>query len=1327
MANIPQVLLNVLHNLGEKDLKLFQWKLTNGVEGFKSIPKAFLENADRSDTVDKMVASYEISGAVAITLAILKKINQNQLAEELGTNLRESSNICEELNFFSPAASFTATQTEDSVSTFITGGKQYGLRRIAKSNFKAKLVKLYEGTSVEGDYMPLEDIYTELYVIEGCTGGVNSDHEVRQVEAFYPKTEETPVKFSDIFKVQCDQNVLGAKVLTVGIAGVGKTACVHKFILDWAEENCNQDIDFILFLSFRELNLIKHEQYSLWDLLLYFHDEFNGEDVTEILKAKCRIVFILDGLDESRIPLKFQQKKITNVTEKTTLDKLITSLIKGELLPSAIIWITSRPAAASQIPRKYFDHVTEIRGFSDPQKDQYIRKRIRDQHQASRIISHIKTARSLHILCHIPVFCRISVTVLQKMLTEGKDMKNAPTTLTEMYTRFLLFQMMQKSEKYEGEQKEINTVQMFTRDKQIGALNILKLGRLAFLQLQKGQLLFYESDLKECGIDVDEALVYSGVCTQVFKTDEKIFSFVHLSFQEFLAAIYVFLTFTHEFNPLLQTTLEKIKWNLKHSLTDLHKTAVDKAMKSENGHLDLFIRFLLGLSLQSNQRLLKSLQPEMKIKEESLKDTIDYIKIKIRKKKYFEKTLNLFHCLSELKDNSLTSEIQNFLNSGDLSTQTLSSTQWSALVFVLLMSEENQQRFELKKYRPSDEGLRRLLPVVKNTRQALLDHCNLRKDSCEALASVFHSYSQLKELDLSSNDLQDSGVDLLSTGLKSSHCKLEILRLAGCNLTINSCETLCSALKLESSTLSELNLSNNILHDSGVEILSAGLKICKLETLVLEHCNLSKHSCDALASLISSDSPLRQLDLSNNDLQDSGVELLSTGLISLHCKLEVLRLSMCKLSKHSCKTLALALQSGSVPLKKLDLSNNDLQDSGVKLLFAGLTTSCCKLEKLRLLGCNLNLNACETICSALKSVNYLTELDLSSNLLQDSGVNLLSDGLKSSHCKLEILRLAGCLITDKGFSSLASALSSNPSHLKELDLAYNHLGVSGVKLLSARLKDPHCRLYKLRLSGCMVTEEGCSSLASALRSNPSHLKELDLTYNYPGDTGVDLLTARLQDPSCRLETLRMEHEGKIRIKPGLRKYACELTLDPNTAYTDLTLSEGNRKVTWVREQQSYPDHPERFDWWEQVLCRESLAGRCYWEIEWRGWDYIAVTYKGISRKGDGDDSKLGCNNKSWILICSHIGYSVKSNKKTTDIPASSSQSNRVGVYLDWVAGTLSFYSVSTDAHTLTHLHTFHSTFTEPLYAAFRVWVNSSVHVCQIKESAENLLSSNFLK
>ncbi|CAK6976587.1 NLR family CARD domain-containing protein 3-like [Scomber scombrus] len=513
------------------------------------------------------------------------------------------------------------------------------------------------------------------------------------------------------------------------------------------------------------------------------------------------------------------------------------------------------------------------------------------------------------------------------------------------------------------------------------------------------------------------------------------------------------------------------------------------ALQSPNGNLDLFLRFLLGLSLKTNQTLLQGLLKPPRGSLENYQETVKYIKRKIRKNPSPERCINLFHCLNELNDNSLVEEIQQYVSSGSLSTDKLSPAQWSALAFILLSSEKDLDVFDLTKYSASEEGLLRLMPVVKASR--------------------------------------------------------------------------------------------------------------------------------------------------------------------------ISRLSDCKLSERSCKALACVLMSKSTRLRELDLSNNDLQDSGVKLLTFGLGSPQCKLETLGLRGCNLSETSCET---------------------------------------------------------LASVLSSQSSHLRELDLSDNDLQDSGMKLLSAGLESPQCRLENLRLSGCQVAEEGCVSLDSALSSNPSHLRELDLSYNYPGYLGVMLLSARLDSPQCRLDTLCVDYGGRHRLKPFM--YACELNLDPNTAHSQLSLSEDNRKVTEMTEVQPYLDHPDRFHHWKQVLCREGLSSSCYWEVKWKGWVNVGVTYRGIKRKGDSNECCLGENSRSWGLFCSVHGYSACHNKRTTGIPArtSSSDSGKVAVYLDWSAGTLSFYRVSAGA--LIHLHTFHCTFTEPLYPAFRFKLQcaceSSVSLCKFE-------------
>ncbi|XP_076144400.1 uncharacterized protein LOC143126619 isoform X14 [Alosa pseudoharengus] len=1686
---------------------------------------------------------------------------------------------------------------------------------IHKACMKRRFESICEGIIRSGTQTLLNKIYTELYITEGESEGVNNEHEVWQVEsASRPQTtEDTAINCNDIFKPLPGQERHIRTVMTKGIAGIGKTVSVQKFILDWAEERANQDVDFMFVLPFRELNLVKHNQYSLHRLLLDFHPELRELQDSEY--KDCHIVFIFDGLDESRLPLNFQgNQSLSDVTQTSSVDVLMTSLIQGTLLPFVLIWITSRPAATSQIPSQCISQVTEVRGFNDPQKEEYFRKRISDQNQANRIISHIKATRSLHIMCHMPVFCWISATVLQQIL-EQDDGKEAPKTLTEMFIHFLLIQTTRKNQKYQ-EESETDRQRLLESHKGV----ILRLAELAFKHLENGNLMFYDEDLRECGIDASEASVYSGMCTDIFREEcvffhKKVYCFVHLSIQEFLAALHLFASYLNKNMEVLKPFLSRKFMTLTDvPLDELLKNAVNKALESKNGHLDLFVRFLHGISLVSNQRLLLGLLTHTHSSPESVKKTIKNLKVMQRQNISPERCINLLHCLVEMHDSSVHDEIQAFLKAEKGAVKQLTLAHCSALAHVLLMSDEVLDEFDLKKYKTSDEGRRRLVPAVRCCRKAVLAGCNLTEKSCEIVASALQSAnSPLRELDLSQNDLQKSGEKLanallspnckletlrlvgcklrgsflalahkganshlreldisdseledcggelihqplnqdckvrltrcklkhsssevvatvlpsylsqlseldmsgcdlqtseekllsglrnpnchleklrlvgcklrgrflaltlqwanshlreldisdselqdceeellhqplnqyckvrltrcklkhsssevvvsvlqsynshlsevvmsgcdlqrseekLLSGLRNSNCHLKKLRLVGCKLRgrflaltlqwanshlreldisdselqnceeellhqplnqdckvkliscrlkhsssevvvsvlqsyisqlseldmsgcdlqtseekllsglrnpnchleklrlvgcklrgrflalilqwanphlreldISDCELqdcegellhqplnqdckvrliscrlkhsssevvvsvlqsyisqlseldmsgcdlqtseekllsglrnsnchleklrlvgcklrgrfLALTLQWANSHLRELDISDSELQDCGGELLHqplnqdckvrliswrlkpssrevvvsvlsyisqlseldmsncdlqtseekllSGLRNsnCHLETLRLADCKLTEESCKAVASALQSSISIEELDLSHNDLKESGVQLLSTGLSSPHCKLTSLRLAGCKLTEESCKAVASALQS-SISIEELDLSHNDLKESGVQLLSTGLSSPHCKLTSLRLAGCKLTEESCTAVASALQSSISLKELDLSDNDLKESGVQLLSTGLSSPHCKLTSLRLNLCHLSKASCEMMASVLQSAPSHLRELDMSDNDLQDEGVELLCVGQRDPQCKLETLRLSGCLITHEGCSLLSSALKSNASYLKHLDLSYNHPGDSGVRELTDRLNDPSCKLETLRYDHGGECRIKPGLRKYACELTLDPNTAHRELSLSEGNRKVTYVSEEQPYPDHPERFDSCHQVLCREGLSGHhpercdslgqslvstgqsghCYWEAEWSGGGvYIAVAYKSIQRKKKSDDSLFGHNAKSWRLYCSGNSYYAWHNNKQTTIPAPSSRSSRVGVYLDWPAGTLSFYSVS--SNTLTHLHTFHSTFTEPLYPGFNVYSDSSVSLCQI--------------
>uniref|UniRef100_A0A8C9QW33 NACHT domain-containing protein n=1 Tax=Scleropages formosus TaxID=113540 RepID=A0A8C9QW33_SCLFO len=679
-----------------------------------------------------------------------------------------------------------------------------------KSHLK-KFQCVFEGIAQRRSPTLLKDIYTELYITEGGTGGISDEHEVRHIERAVRKTatQETKIKDSEMFTALPGKVTHIRTVLTQGIAGIGKTVTVQKFILDWAEGKENQDINFIFPLPFRDLNLLKDKEFSLKQLVHYFLPEVKEFGITRLLNSK--VLFVFDGLDECRLPLDFKNNKIcSDATKTTSLDVLLTNLMKGNLFPPALIWITSRPAAAIQIPPECVDRVTEIQGFNDLQKEEYFKKRFSDENLAKRIITHVKSSRSLYIMCHIPVFCWISATVLERFFVEEHS-GEIPKTLTEMYTHFLIFQTSLKNEKY-LKKHAAEPLKSLELDKEF----VVKLGKLAFNNLEKGSLIFYEEDLKEIGIDINEASVYSGICTEVFRQEiglyeGKVYCFVHLSVQEYLAALHQFLSNT---DP------------------DLLRKTVDQALKSKTGHLDLYLRFLLGLSMEYSQKLLKRLKSQG-TGSFFRRDVVHYIHQKISDNPSAEKTICLLHCLNELNDKSLLKQVQKY-QKRHLSEKDISPAQWSALAFVVMMSTEEMDELDLRNCTLRDVGLQRMLPVFQVSRSVLLSSCFLTENSCEALASILSSDSNLRVLDLSDNDLQDSGVELLSAGLGYQHCKLDTLRLSGCCVTERGCSSLASALRSNPcSHLRELDVSYNHPGDSGMKLLSDLRQdpTCKLGTL----------------------------------------------------------------------------------------------------------------------------------------------------------------------------------------------------------------------------------------------------------------------------------------------------------------------------------------------------------------------------------------------------------------------------------------------------------------------------------------------------------------
>ncbi|XP_067280012.1 NLR family CARD domain-containing protein 3 [Pseudorasbora parva] len=604
-----EALTTCLKKLTQDELKHFK-KLM-----WERYPERFrdpLDDLDIVGLVDKLLELCDIEVSLKITLALFNVLNFKKLIDYL-------NGLC----------------------------KRNEVRYALKLALKKKYEMVYEGFSPQGQPVPFESVYTDLYITDGINASVNSDHEYRpKIEELLEtgKVNRTPLTGNDLFPPETTRARHIRSVLSRGVPGCGKSFAVQRFILDWADGKVHQGVFFLLPLQFKELNKMLEGEYSLLSLVCTFYPEMKEIDTLDF--EGCPVMFIFDGLDDTQIPFNFRRTSYwCDGNRSSSVQVLITNLIRGNLLYNAFVWTTSRAGALDVIPPEHVHQLLEVRGFTDEQKEAYFRKTIVDQSLAERVIAHLKSSKTLYIMCHLPLFCWVASKVLQRQFQALPTSAQVPITLTNLYTIMLHHHTKLSVQKLQNDPTEE------TKDLTADQL-LIKLAKLSYNMLEKNEFQIEKEHWDEVGLPESyPAMACTGFCTEFYREKymiytEKVSCFAHPTFQEYLAALHVFFCFKKHGKNILEQSKLKV---LKVSLADLLKSAVDKVLSSKNNNFDIFLRFLLGLSVEANQEMLKNiLQISTSSSQNAREETTRYIAKKIKEGHFPEKNENLLRCIDEL-------------------------------------------------------------------------------------------------------------------------------------------------------------------------------------------------------------------------------------------------------------------------------------------------------------------------------------------------------------------------------------------------------------------------------------------------------------------------------------------------------------------------------------------------------------------------------------------------------------------------------------------------------------------------------------------------------
>ncbi|XP_069761407.1 NLR family CARD domain-containing protein 3 isoform X2 [Narcine bancroftii] len=943
-----------------------------------------------------------------------------------------------------------------------------------------------------------------LLLIDGLTDIQQKEHDVMQTEAtrgMKDSSKHTPLDrlFLPLSKVSIPPRIS----VTVGVAGIGKSTLVKILVCKWSKGELYRDVTFLFPFMFRELNSIERISAEKLIKLTFPH----VAEANHILNGSVKVVLVFDGLDEFRYPLEFSNSQIcTDPKKDIQIDNLITNIIRGNIFSQATVWITSRPTAASQIPAGLVDRMTELRGFEEGEMKGFLETLFEERAMASRVFSHIKAHKSLNIMCSVPSFCRmIGLSLAYHLRTSNDGLKpgNVPQTMTEIYTYF--FKMILNGDWQEKEQEALKIDQAFSNNKKL----ITNLSRLAFYGLIKRKFVFYEQDMKAHSIDLSS--LQGSLCTKIFAKDEStictVYYFTHITLQEYLAATYYYTAAKRAIFDLF--TESAMSWP-KIGFHNHFKNAVSKSLQSEDGHLDIFVRFLSGLLSPEVNRLLQGLLLT-KDEHNSYRMTVVHHLQGCLNTDYAisSRTVNIMHCLQELRHSDIAKGVADALRTGSLAGR-LTPINCSALAYLLQVSEECMEETNLSNCL-SYNIFKSLLPRLLYCHNLSLAENLISNTGAKAIARSLMVNRTLSALDLRSNSIGPKGAKAFADALKINQ-GLVFLNLQNNFLSEDGAKFVAEALHVNRK-LTILNLQKNSINHEGAKRIASALKHNgSLKELNLSSNCISDIGTSAIAEALKVNRSLCTLNLQSNSISNNGATAL-TAALKLNEGLIDLNLRENSIGLNGAREIANALRVNKV-LRSLDLTANLLHDEGTTAIASAMEENLC-LTSLHLQWNFISPESAKALARALQSNHSITSLDLQENSIGDEGIIALSAALKCNSV-LTSLYLQGTSVGERGAKALADALSVNRS-LTTLDLRGNAVGVAGVKAIAAGLKVNNS-LQTLNLQENSLGLDGAMCIAIALKYNHS-LTHINLQGNRIGESGAKVIAAeiRSKSPHCVVE------------------------------------------------------------------------------------------------------------------------------------------------------------------------------------------------------------------